>query len=76
MLGRLGVPVGSVRTLILSGDFTERGVAALAGRTGMNLRWLALHSPHITDGAAEVLADSPQVGRLAKLILTGRRLSA
>ncbi|MFE5868516.1 thioredoxin family protein [Streptomyces roseifaciens] len=59
----------AVRTLVLSGDFTDEGVAALG--TMPELTDLVLESPRFTGAGLAALAGSETAGSLDTLVLSG-----
>ncbi|MEU1672586.1 thioredoxin family protein [Streptomyces roseifaciens] len=59
----------AVRTLVLSGDFTDEGVAALG--TMPELTDLVLESPRFTGTGLAALAGSETAGSLDTLVLSG-----
>ncbi|MFI9203117.1 thioredoxin family protein [Streptomyces sp. NPDC053048] len=58
-----------LRTLVLSGDFTDQGVEALDGLT--SLADLVLESPRFTGAGLAALVGSPTLASLETLILAG-----
>ncbi|MGK5728298.1 thioredoxin family protein [Streptomyces sp. URMC 124] len=59
----------ALKTLVLSGDFTDEGVAALAGMP--ELTDLVLESPRFTGAGLAALAGSETAGSLDTLVLSG-----
>ncbi|MEH6375698.1 thioredoxin family protein [Streptomyces sp. KLMMK] len=59
----------AVRTLVLSGDFTDEGVAALGSMP--ELTDLVLESPRFTGAGLAALAGSETAGSLDTLVLSG-----